>query len=54
MYLTAHPLEHVEWFKARLGDKYGLLRSRARITYPKPDKEAIKLYLLEKIRELEK
>ncbi len=52
-YLGSHPLEHVEWFKARLGDRFELLQGRARITYPKPDRKAIELYLKNQIEELE-
>ena len=53
MYFTAHPLEHVEWFKARLGYRFDLLQARMRITHPKPDQEAITLYLRAKIKELD-
>jgi len=52
-YFTAHPLEHIEWFKARLGDKFNLLRARARTPARYIDKEAIRLYLKAKIKELE-
>jgi len=52
MYFGAHPLEHVEWFKQRLGDKFDLLQARARQVYPKPDKKLIELYLKEMIRKL--
>jgi len=48
----AYPLEHTEWFKARLGDKFDLLRVRAD-TPGKPDKEALTIYLGIKIKELE-
>ena len=51
MYFTSHPLEHVEFFKARLGDDFDLLQARARAI--KPDKEAIRLYLEVKIKEME-
>jgi 5-methylcytosine-specific restriction endonuclease McrA len=54
-YLDGNPMEKVEFFKSRLGEiGFDLLNSRARITYPKPDKQAIKLYLQNKIAELEK
>ena len=44
MYLTAHPLEHVEWFKAHLGEhEFNLLSSRMRVI-GKPDKAALTLY----------
>ena len=51
-YFTAHPLEHVEWFKARLGDKFDLLQARARTPARHIDKEAIRLYYKAKIEEL--
>lgn len=52
-YLGGNPLEHTEFFKQRLGDKFDMLNNRARISYPPPDKEAIELYLKVKIKELE-
>ena len=52
-YFTSHPLEHTEWFKKRLGDRFDLLIARTRNTHPKPDKEAITLYFKTKIKELE-
>lgn len=53
-YFGSHPLEYVEWFKQRLGVvKFDLLQVRAWISYPKPDKEAIRLYFKEQIRRLE-
>ncbi len=52
-YLGSHPLEHVEWFKARLGEqKFDLLQGRARIPY-KPDREALGIYLEAKKKKLE-
>ena len=54
IYFHSRPLEFVEWFKQRLGEEgFNLLLGRARITYPKPDKELIKLYLQERLRELD-
>lgn len=53
LYLTAHPLEHVEFFSDKLGDEYDLLLSRSRIIHPKPDKKMLTLYYQEKIRELD-
>lgn len=50
-YFTSHPLEHVEWFKARLGDRFELLQGRMRIL-GRPDRAAIELYLTGKIDEL--
>ena len=50
MYLTAHPLEHVEWFKNHLGQEaFDLLNSRMRIP-GKPDKAALILYYKDKLR----
>ena len=52
--LDAHPLEKVEWFTRHLGEeRLNLLKSRMRITYPKPDKKAIELYLKNKIQGME-
>jgi hypothetical protein len=51
MYLTAHPVEHYEWFKQRLGDGFDLLNSRARQT-GRPDKELLTLYYTEKLKEV--
>ncbi len=45
MYLTAHPLEHIRWFKGQLGEtKFTLLEARASII-GKPDIEGIWLWL---------
>lgn len=53
-HFTENPLEHTEWFKKRLGDKaFGLLEIQAN-TPQKIDKQAVKLYLQEKIKEVEK
>jgi len=52
-YFTAHPLEHVEWFKARLGDKFDLLLARTRTPAKFIDRSAIELYLKEKIRQID-
>ena len=52
-YFHSHPLEHVEWFKDRLGEVgFDLLQARARIP-GKVDKAAIELYLKEQIKRLE-
>ena len=52
-YLDSHPLEKVEFFKARLGeDKYDMLNSRMRIIHPKPDKVLLTLYYQQKIKEV--
>ena len=45
MYLSAHPLEHVEWFKNFIGEEeFNLLSGRMRITHPKPDIELLTIY----------
>jgi len=49
-HFTAHPLEHVEWFKERLGDKFNLLQARVRTPGRYIDKASIKLYLQAKIK----
>ena len=49
-YFTSHPLEHVEFWKQRLGDRFDLLQCRAR-EVGRVDKEAIALYLNVKIKE---
>ncbi len=49
-YLGAHPVEHVEFFKARLGERFDLLTARAYRT-GRPDENAITLYLKEKLKE---
>jgi len=51
-YLGSHPLEHVEWFKQRLGERFDLLQARAGIP-GKPDRELLTIYLKAKIKELE-
>ena len=49
-----NPLEFVEWFRARLGERdFSLLQARAR-QIGKPDKSAIELYFKEKISSLQK
>lgn len=54
-YFHAHPLEFVEWYRNRIGEKeLELLQARARVTWPKPDKEMIKLWLQNEIKDLEK
>lgn len=53
-YLDGNPIEKVEFFKDLLGgEKFDHLNIRVRNTYPKPDKEMIKIYLKQKIKELE-
>ena len=51
-YLGSHPLEHTKWFEEYLGEaKFTLLQARERIIQ-KPDREAITLYLKDKIGDL--
>ena len=53
IYFGSHPLEHMEFFKNRLGEQaFDLLNARARIIQ-KVDRNAITLYLKAKIQELE-
>ncbi|KKN78489.1 hypothetical protein LCGC14_0350210 [marine sediment metagenome] len=51
-YLDGNPLEKVEFFKQRLGDRFDFLVARANRP-AKPDKSAIALYLKERIKEME-
>ena len=51
IHLDSHPIEKIEFFQRRLGDRYDLLNARAN-QLGKPDKEAIELYLLERIKEV--
>lgn len=53
-YLDSHPVEKVEFFKSRLGEKYDLLNARLRQIHPKPDKTLLYLYFTVKIKELTK
>ena len=53
-YFTANPLEHVQWFRARLGEeKFAALQQRLNNTHPKPDKAAIEFELTLKLKELD-
>ncbi|KKM74406.1 hypothetical protein LCGC14_1400670 [marine sediment metagenome] len=52
MYFTAHPDEHTEFFKDRLGDKFDLLQARKHQI--KPDKYLIYLHLDELLLECKK
>lgn len=53
-YLDAHPLYKIAFWQQLLGqDRFDMLNSRARITWPKPDKKAIALYLQEQIKRLD-
>ena len=52
-YLDGQPLEKVEFFKNLLGqEKYDLLNSRMRQTWPKPDKKLLTLYYQNQIEEI--
>lgn len=51
---TANPIDFAEWIKNHLGEEgYDLLLGRARITWPKPDKQAITIYMRQMLQELE-
>ena len=53
-YLDGNPMEKIEFFKQRIGEeKFDLLNSRVRITYPKPDKKMIEIYLRAEIKKLD-
>ena len=52
LYFGAHPLEHVEFFKARLGERaFDLLTLRANMP-GKPDRDLITLYLKDQLAKL--
>jgi len=51
IYLTSHPLEHVEWYKTRLGQEFELLQVRMR-QMGKPDVNILTLYYQEKLKQL--
>ena len=54
-YLGSHPLEHLEFFKDRLGAvRFDLLRARSRTLARYVDKNALTLYFKQKIKELDK
>ena len=51
LYLTAHPLEQVEFFKTRLGERgFDMLNSRMR-RMEKIDRKLLELYYQNKIKE---
>ena len=53
MYLTSHPLLHVEFFKQRLGEiEFDLLNARAHIPTRYLDKNTLSLYYKAKIKEM--
>jgi len=53
MYLTSHPLEHVQWFKDYIGEQaVDLLLARNRIK-EKPDENLLTIYFKEKIKEFD-
>lgn len=52
-YFTENPLDHVEWFRERLGEgKFTLLYIQAQ-KRNKVDKELVRLYLKQKIKEVD-
>jgi len=52
-YLDSHPEEKIEFFKNRLGEQaFDMLKNRIRTPARFMDKEVIRLYLKEKIKEL--
>lgn len=54
LYLEHHPLAHTQWFEKHLGtEAFEMLQGRNRITYPKPDKKMIEIYLRAKIKEID-
>jgi len=54
LYLDSNPLEKVEFFQNRLGQvNFDLLNSRARITFPRPDKKMLTIYYQRQIKKLE-
>jgi predicted RNA-binding Zn-ribbon protein involved in translation (DUF1610 family) len=54
LYLDSNPLEKVEFFQNRLGQvKFDLLNSRARITFPRPDKKMLTIYYQQQIKLLD-
>jgi len=53
-WLDGNPMEKIEFFQNRLGQvKFDLLNSRARITFPRPDKKMLTLYYQHEINKLE-
>jgi hypothetical protein len=53
-WLDGNPLEKVEFFQNRLGQvKFDLLNSRARITFPRPDKKLLTIYYQQQIKLLD-
>ena len=51
-YLDSHPIEKIEFFKARLGEQaFDLLRARAN-EVGRPDKKAIELWLKKELKEV--
>ena len=52
-YLDSHPIEKIEFFKARLGEQgFDMLRARAQETGHRLDKEAIRLFLKEELKKM--
>ena len=54
LYLTAHPIEHVEFFKTRLTEEgFDMLNSRARTPARYLDKNLLMVYYETKLKEME-
>jgi hypothetical protein len=53
-WLDGNPMEKVQFFQNRLGQvKFDLLNSRARITFPRPDKKLLTIYYQQQIKLLD-
>jgi hypothetical protein len=53
-WIDGNPMEKIEFFKNKLGETaFDLLNSRARITFPKPDKKMLTIYYQQQIKLLE-
>jgi hypothetical protein len=53
-YLDGNPMEKIEFFKKKIGeDRFIQLNIRAMQTHPKPDQEAIKIWLKQEIKKIE-
>ncbi len=53
-YLDSQAIDKVDFFKARLGEeRFDLLNSRMRQTFPRPDQKLLLMYYQQKIEEAE-
>ena len=53
-WLDGNPMEKIEFFRNRLGQTaFDLLNSRARITFPRPDKKMLTIYYQQQIKLLD-